>query len=111
MKLKQILKKKFLNADGTVNKTVVASFITLLIVLIQQVMMAFGFSYGHWDQVAAIINTILTILGLCGFVEGNGEVHTTVDASQINLNADKLIFSGKSFVPNLSRKEDNTNEK
>ena len=73
-KIEQILKKKFLNADGTINKTVVASFITLLIVLIQQVMMACGFSDGHWDQVAAIINTVLTILGLCGFVEGNGEV-------------------------------------
>lgn len=73
-KIEQILKKKFLNPDGTINKTVVASFITLLIVLIQQIMLACGFSYGHWDQVAAIINTILTILGLCGFVEGNGEV-------------------------------------
>lgn len=73
-KIKDILKKKFLNVDGTINKTVVASFITLLIVLIQQIMMACGFSYGHWDQVVAIINTVLTILGLCGFVEGNGEV-------------------------------------
>lgn len=74
IKLKQSIEKKFLNVDGTINKTVVASFITLLIVLIQQIMMACGFSYGHWDQVVAIINTVLTILGLCGFVEGNGEV-------------------------------------
>lgn len=73
-KIKLNIEKKFLNEDGTINKTVVASFITLLIVLIQQIMLACGFSYGHWDQVAAIINTILTILGLCGFVEGNGEV-------------------------------------
>ncbi len=107
-----MLKKKFLNTDGTINKTVVASFITLLIVLIQQVMMAFGFTYGHWDQVAAIINTILTILGLCGFVEGNGEVHATVDASSIKLNADDVIFKGKSFIPNqFSKKEGKTNEK
>ena len=73
-KLMQAFLKKFLNADGTLNKTVVASFITLLIVLIQQVMMACGVSYGHWDQLVGIINTVLTILGLCGFVEGNGEV-------------------------------------
>ena len=73
-KIKLNIEKKFLNEDGTINKTVVASFITLLIVLIQQIMMACGFSYGHWDQVVAIINTVLTILGLCGFVEGNGEV-------------------------------------
>lgn len=74
MSIKQSIKKKFLNADGTINKTVVASFITLLIVLIQQIMVACSFSYGHWDQVVAIINTVLTILGLCGFVEGQGTV-------------------------------------
>lgn len=73
-KLKNALVKKFMNEDGTINKTVVASFITLLIVLIQQIMVACGFSYGHWDQVVAIINTLLTLLGLCGFVEGNGQV-------------------------------------
>lgn len=123
MKFKVVIKKKFLNPDGTINKTVVASFITLLIVLIQQVMMAFGFTYGHWDQVAAIINTLLTILGLCGFVEGNGEVttstvetgvdgvKTTISNSSIKLNTDKTIFSGKSFIPNQSNKEDNSNEK
>ena len=123
MKFKAVIKKKFLNTDGTINKTVVASFITLLIVLIQQVMMAFGFTYGHWDQVAAIINTLLTILGLCGFVEGNGEVttstvetgvdgvKTTISNSSIKLNTDKTIFSGKSFIPNQSNKEDNPNEK
>lgn len=123
MNLKQMLKKKFFNPDGTINKTVVASFITLLIVLIQQVMMAFGFTYGHWDQVAAIINTLLTILGLCGFVEGNGEVttstvetgvdgiKTTISNGSIKLNTDKIIFSGKSFIPKQSNKEDNPNEK
>lgn len=75
-KLMQAFLKKFLNADGTLNKTVIASFITLLIVLVQQVMMACGVSYGHWDQLVGIINTVLTILGLCGFVEGNGEVES-----------------------------------
>lgn len=79
--LKVALKKKFLNQDGTVNKTVLVSFITLLIVLVQQIMMACGFTWGHWDQVAAIINTVLTILGLCGFVEGNGEVTIGGDKS------------------------------
>ena len=67
-KVMQAFLKKFLNADGTLNKTVVASFITLLIVLVQQIMIACGFSYGHWDQLVGIINTVLTILGLCGFV-------------------------------------------
>lgn len=79
-KLMQAFLKKFLNADGTLNKTVIASFITLLIVLVQQVMMAYGISYGHWDQLVGIINTVLTILGLCGFVEGNGEVESPTNA-------------------------------
>lgn len=67
-------KKKFLNADGTLNKTAIASFCTLLIVLVQQIMMACGFSYGHWDQVAGIINTILAVASVAGFVEGDGSV-------------------------------------
>lgn len=77
-KLMQVFLKKFLNADGTLNKTVIASFITLLIVLVQQVMVACGFSYGHWDQVAGIINTVLTLLSVAGFVEGNGEVQAPI---------------------------------
>lgn len=68
------VKKKFLNADGTLNKTVIASFCTLLIVLVQQIMMACGFSYGHWDQVAGIINTILAVASVAGFIEGDGSV-------------------------------------
>ena len=137
MSLKETIKKKFLNVDGTINGTVVASFVTLLIVLIQQVMMACGFTYGHWDQVAAIINTILTILGLCGFVEGNGEVTTSTieqtanglkvtmasgapkvdkksiistDAGKIKLNADKIKFDGKNFVPNQPQGKGDSDE-
>lgn len=137
MNIKAMIKKKFFNVDGTINKTVAASFITLVIVLIQQVMMAYGFSYGHWDQVAAIINTILTILGLCGFVEGNGEVTTSTieqsangikitiasgapkvdkksvvptDAGKIKLNADKIKFDGKSFVPNQPQGKGDSDE-
>ena len=66
--------KRFFNVDGTLNKTVLCSFTTLLIVLVQQIMMACGFSYGHWDQVAGIINTILAVASVAGFVEGDGSV-------------------------------------
>lgn len=65
---------KFLNKDGTINGTVVASFITLLIVLAQQVMAASGITYGHWDQVVGIVNTILTLCSVAGFIEGSGTV-------------------------------------
>lgn len=104
-KIMKAFLKKFLNADGTLNKTVVASFMTLLIVLIQQVMIAFGFSYGHWDQVVGIINTILTILGLCGFVEGNGEVE--LPTTKLETTSDSL----EQKVPeNVQKGDDNSNE-
>ena len=74
MNIKAMIKKKFLNADGTINKTVVASFVTLALLLTQQIMVACGFSYGHWDQIAGIINTLLALLSIAGFVEGNGDV-------------------------------------
>ena len=79
MNIKAIIKKKFLNTDGTINKTVVASFVTLALLLIQQIMVACGFSYGHWDQIAGIINTILALLSIAGFVEGNGDVTPPVN--------------------------------
>ncbi|MFQ9706052.1 MAG: hypothetical protein ACLRX6_03055 [Limosilactobacillus pontis] len=125
MNIKAMIKKKFLNVDGTINKTVVASFITLLIVLIQQIMLACGFSYGHWDQVASIINTVLTLLGLCGFVEGNGEVevptHLVVKQSadgvtvtskpavkvspgKIDIDANKIAFTKGGFQPSTASK-------
>ena len=76
---KTMIKKKFLNADGTINKTVVASFVTIALLLVQQIMVACGFSYGHWDQIAGIINTILALLSIAGFVEGNGDVTPPVN--------------------------------
>lgn len=77
--MKTNLQRKFLNHDGTLNKTTIAAFLTLLIVLAQQIMLACGFSYGHWDQIAGIINTILAVASVAGFVEGSGEVKTKED--------------------------------
>ena len=104
-KIMQAFLKKFLNADGTLNKTVVASFITLLIVLIQQVMVACGVSYGHWDQVAGIINTILTLLSVAGFVEGNGEVEAPT--TKLETTSDSL---GQKAPENVQKGGDNSNE-
>lgn len=108
MNVKQSIKKKLMNADGTLNKTVIASFITLIIVLIQQIMVACGFSYGHWDQVAAIINTILTILGLCGFVEGNGEVEVLTTNSSTT--SDSLGQKTSKNVQGNLKGDDKANE-
>lgn len=77
------LKKRFLTKDGAINKTVVASLITLLIVLVQQVLAACGITYGSWDQVVAVINTLLTILALLGFCEGDGEVAASGEKHQV----------------------------
>lgn len=69
-KIKQILQHKFLNSDGTLNKTVLVSAITLLIVLVDQILAMFNIVPQHQDQAVAILNTILTILSIFGFVEG-----------------------------------------
>ncbi|MDN4853843.1 phage holin [Pediococcus pentosaceus] len=46
-----------------------AGLISLIIVLIQQLMVAFGFTYPvDWQNIVGIINTILTILGMLGVV-------------------------------------------
>lgn len=75
MTIKQMLKKKFLNADGTINGTVVASFITLLILLVQEVLAIFNIKFtGDWSQIAGAFNTVLAILTAAGFVEGQGKV-------------------------------------
>lgn len=74
-KINAAFKKKFFNADGTLNKTVIASFITLLILLIQEVLAIFGIKFtGDWSQIAGAINTILALLTVGGFIEGNGIV-------------------------------------
>ncbi|KAF0422757.1 phage holin [Pediococcus pentosaceus] len=44
-----------------------AGLISLLIVLVQQLMVAFGFTYPvNWQNIVGIVNTILTILGMLG---------------------------------------------
>ena len=69
-KIKLILQHKFLNSDGTINKTVLVSAITLVIVLVDQILAMFNIVPQHQDQAVAILNTILTILSIFGFVEG-----------------------------------------
>ena len=72
-KIKAILKKKLINQDGTINKTATVSLITLLIVLINQILLVFGVTPVHEDQMVAVINTVLTIAGLLGFIEPSAD--------------------------------------
>ena len=46
-----------------------AGLISLLIVLAQQLMVAFGYTYPvNWQNVVGIINTVLTLLGMLGVI-------------------------------------------
>ncbi|QHM59389.1 hypothetical protein C7M46_00032 [Pediococcus pentosaceus] len=46
-----------------------AGLISLGIVLIQQLMVAFGFTYPvDWQNIVGIINTVLTLLGMLGVI-------------------------------------------
>ncbi|RXI22510.1 holin [Pediococcus pentosaceus] len=46
-----------------------AGLISLLIVLVQQLMAAFGYNYPvNWQNIVGIINTVLTLLGMLGVI-------------------------------------------
>lgn len=69
------------NADGSYSGKVIAGLLSLLIVLTQQLFAAFGIKFtGDWNAIAAIVNTVLTILGILGVVSGGGVVETQADA-------------------------------
>lgn len=54
-----------------------AGLISLLIVLVQQLMVAFGFTYPiDWQNIVGIINTVLTLLGMLGVLSDVTAVNT-----------------------------------
>ncbi|MCG0728552.1 phage holin [Lactiplantibacillus plantarum] len=64
-----IKKISFKNADGSLNGKLIAGIISLLIVLIQQIFAMFGIKFtGDWSAMVAVINTVLTILGMLGVI-------------------------------------------
>lgn len=108
-KIKAILKKKFINQDGTINKTSTVSLITLLIVLVNQILLIFGITPVHEDQAVAVINTILTIAGLLGFVEPSADhsgsvtptINKTVSTNLVSPSEIKSLTSLASQVEQL----------
>ena len=65
-----------------------AGLISLLIVLVQQLMAAFGFTYPiDWQNVVGIINTVLTILGMLGVLSDVTAVNT--EGGKVNNEAKK----------------------
>lgn len=69
------------NADGSYSGKVIAGLLSLLIVLTQQLFAAFGIKFtGDWNAIAAIVNIVLTILGILGVVSGGGVVEAEAEA-------------------------------
>lgn len=65
------------NPDGSYSGKVIAGLVSLLIVLIQQAFVVFGIKFtGDWNVIIAVVNTVLTILGILGVVSGGGVVET-----------------------------------
>ena len=84
------------NADGSFNGKLIAGIISLLIVLIQQVLAMFGVKFtGDWSAIIAVVNTVLTILGMLGVITDvqTVTVPTTVasdEESQVETTANKV---------------------
>ena len=90
-----IKKISFKNADGSLNGKLIAGIISLLIVLIQQVFAMFGVKFtGDWSAIVAVINTVLTILGMLGVITDVQTVASpTVDSdeeSQVEATANEV---------------------
>ncbi|WP_334263673.1 phage holin [Lactiplantibacillus plantarum] len=88
-------KISFKNADSSLNGKLIAGIISLLIVLIQQVFAMFGVKFtGDWSAIVAVINTVLTILGMLGVITDVQTVPApTVDSkeeSQVEAAANKV---------------------
>lgn len=66
------------NPDGSYSGKVIAGLVSLLIVLVQQLLSAFGIKFtGDWNAIVAVVNTVLTILGALGVLSGGGVVETS----------------------------------
>lgn len=69
------IKNALHNPDGSLNGKIIASLISLSLVLIQQLLAVFGLKFtGDMGNLVSGINTILTILGLLGVIENTGTV-------------------------------------
>lgn len=71
--------KTFLDKDGKLNRKVVTSLVLLLIVLVQQLCAIFNLKFtGDPSRIMDLVNTLLTIGGILGLVDG-----VTVDTETV----------------------------
>ena len=81
-KPKEMKKISLKNADGSFNGKLIAGIISLLIVLIQQILAVFGIKFaGDWTSIVAVVNTVLTILGMLGVITDVQTVNVSEDAT------------------------------
>ncbi|MDV0431344.1 phage holin [Lactiplantibacillus sp. DA1] len=93
-------KISFRNAEGRWNSKLIAGLISLLLVLVQQLLTAFNIKVvpAELHSTVAIINTILTILGMLGVITDVQLVTTPTDLEDENLKvAAKANEVAKSF--------------
>lgn len=75
------MKKVFLDKEGKLNRKTVTSLVLLLIVLVQQLCAIFNLKFtGDVGQIMDLVNTILTIGGILGLVDG-----VTVDTETVKV--------------------------
>ena len=73
------MRKIFLDKDGKLNRKTVTSLVLLLIVLAQQLCAIFGIKFtGDPSRIMDLVNTLLTIGGILGLVDG-----VTVDTETV----------------------------
>ena len=65
------MRKVFLDKDGKLNRKTITSLVLLLIVLVQQLCAIFGIKFtGDPSRIMDLVNTLLTIGGILGLVDG-----------------------------------------
>lgn len=73
------MRKVFLDKDGKLNRKTITSLVLLLIVLVQQLCAIFNLKFtGNPSRIMDLVNTILTIGGILGLVDG-----VTVDTETV----------------------------
>lgn len=96
------MRKVFLDKDGKLNRKTVTSLVLLLIVLVQQLCAIFGIKFtGDPSRIMDLVNTLLTIGGILGLVDG-----VTVDIETV-----KSIDETASEALKLASQHKNDNDK
>ena len=73
------MRKVFLDKDGKLNRKTITSLVLLLIVLVQQLCAIFNLKFtGDPSRIMDLVNTLLTIGGILGLVDG-----VTVDTETV----------------------------